>query len=158
MCFIYDKSYKISFDFKKIKSLRKIKQKTIDTFSFGIYIVVTIRNRFRAEILERPIRDDKKVSFFHRNNRIHFIDPYLRVQRGRGATLHDKYPSIKHPRSRVLPFEPGPVVGRIRQDFQCRRRLRLNGDGLQIRQGQLQRKEKKKWISTSWQLLRRTAT
>ena len=87
MCFIYDKSYKISVDFKKIKSLRKIKQKTIDTFSFGIYSVVTIRNRFRAEILERPIRDDKKVSFFHRNNRIHFIDPYIESPKGPGRSI-----------------------------------------------------------------------
>ena len=157
MCFIYDKSYKISFDFKKIKSLRKIKQKTIDTFSFGIYIVVTIRNRFRAEILERPIREYKKVSFFHRNNRIHFIDPYLRVQRGRGEALHDKYPSIKHPQSRVLPAEPGTVVGeRSHKSFRVANRDETMTKKFAM--DHLQRKEKKKWISTSWKLLRRTAT
>ena len=63
MCFIYDKSYKISFDFKKIKSLRKIKQKTIDTFLSFHYSIAVIRNRFRAEILERPIGDNDKKTF-----------------------------------------------------------------------------------------------
>ena len=87
MCFIYDKSYKISFDFKKIKSLRKIKQKTVDTFSFGIYIVVTIRNRFRAEILERPIREYKKASFFYINNRIHFYRSLFESPKGPGRSI-----------------------------------------------------------------------
>ena len=139
---------------------KKNKTKTVDTFYSFLYCIITLRNRFRAEILERPIRDDKKVSFFHINNRIHFIDPYLRVQRGRGEALHDKYPSIKHPRSRVLLAEPGTVVGeRSHKSFRVANRDETMTN--QFAMDQLQRKEKKKWkkwISTSWQLLPRTAT
>ena len=59
-------------------------EKNIDSFVSSHYSMGVIRNRFRAEILGRPIREYKKASFFHRNNRIHFYRSLHRESHGTG--------------------------------------------------------------------------